>query len=397
MPDFTFAELNADQGTQTADYLRNTANAAANAVCGLYQQYPAGVIPSFGDPTGLGSFTDGLLNRLCSPRGQVPPSPSSPFSGGQCECVNYNVTYSYTGFGIPPGGGVQPLAGPIQGIKVNTLSSGSKQYVVVYGADGCGGVREFGVINSSLPGDVKIDGVARIDGLPDNCGQLPPAYPPVQIPPSAFQPNITVGLPGGNVSIPVTIIPTVIRPSFEFRPEINVDVGGINVNFNLGGIDFTLDNSGGPSITLPPGDSRPVPPPSTPPKEPYPKPCDLTEVQRKLDEIKKCACTKKKVLRNATYGAAEGRTVSVPPETKYAVVSGVASSGVKIQIAEGNAPDVYYMGWATWGLSAPGGERVPLNFQSVGLEAPERATTFSYSLSYGSTANLTIYYLEDEE
>lgn len=396
MVDFTFPELNSDTGTQTADTLRNAANAAANVVCSLYQNYPSGLIPSFGDPTGLGAFNDGLLKRLCSPRGQVPPPPVAPFSGGQCVCVQYRVGGTYSGFGIPNGTFDLFAQGPIGEIVNNKVDGGDNRYGFFSGAVGCGGRVFNGVIQSALDGTVTITSVVRFPAEPDTCGNPPVKYPTVTIPPSVFSPTVNVGLPGGVVSIPVTIIPTLIRPTVNFRPEINVDVGGINVNFNLGGVNFSLNTSGGSSITLPPGDTRPLPPPKIAPKDPLSQACDLTEVNRKLDEIKACACAKKKLLKSVSYGAAKGRQVALPPDTQYAVVAATPTSGVKYQVSEGNSPDVYHVGSASFGVGATAGERVPLNYAVTGLEAPKRASSFAYSLVYNSLATLTIYYLEDE-
>lgn len=395
LPDFTYPELNADQGSQTADTLRNVANAAASAVCGLYEAYPRGIIPQFGDPTGVGNFTDGLLNRLCAPRGQVPIPPSQPFSGGQCECVQYRVGGNITGFGTPDQTFDLFAFGSIGGIVNNKTESGENRYGFFAGGAACGGRVFRGVIQSTLDGTVVITSVVPFPSVPDNCGNPPVEYPIVNIPPIAFSPNIDINLPGGLVNIPVVVIPTVIAPTLNFRPEINVNVGGINVNFNLGGIDLSSDTSGGVTITLPGGDTRPLPPTPITPKEPRAQACDLTEVNRKLDEIKECACGAEKVLKSVLYASAKGRQVSVPPDTQYAVIRSVPTSRVKYQVSEGNAPDVFHVGSASWGVGTITGERIPLNYALVGLEAPENATSFAYSLVYDSTATLEIYYLEE--
>jgi len=395
LPDFTYPELNADQGSQTADTLRNVANAAASAVCGLYEAYPRGIIPQFGDPTGVGNFTDGLLNRLCSPRGQLPAPPAQPFAGGQCECVQYRVMGTFNGFGIGAGNFDLFGFGPIGGIVNNKAGGTDNRYGFFAGAANCGGRVFKGVIQSALDGTVTITSVTAFPSVPDNCGNPPVEYPIVNIPPIAFSPDVTINLPGGLVTIPVTIIPTVIAPTLNFRPEVNVNVGGINVNFNLGGIDLSSDTSGGVTITLPSGDTRPVLPPSTSPKEPRPQACDLTEVNRKLDEIKECACGEQKVLKSVLYAAAKGRQVSVPADTQYAVIRSIPTERVKLQVSEGNAPDVFHVGSASWGVGTITGERIPLNYVLVGLEAPKNATSFAYSLVYDSTATLEIYYLEE--
>lgn len=395
MPDFTFPELNSDQGTQTADTLRNVANAAANAVCDLYEDYPSGIIPSFGDPTGVGAFTDGLLNRLCSPRGKVPTPPTVPFSGGQCVCVQYRVQGTYNGFGIGSGNFDLFAFGPIGAIFNNKLPGGDNRYGFLSGTDACGGRVFNGVIQSGLDGTVTITSVTRQDSQPDTCGDPPPQYPIVVIPPEAFSPTIAVNFPGVTVNAPVTVIPTVFAPLTVFRPELNVKVGPINVNFNLGGVDFDVNLPSGDSVVLPPGDTRPTPPTPVPPKNQPSQPCDLTEVNRKLDEIRECACKEEKTLKSVAYGLARGRSIALPSDTQYVLVITDSTSGVKFQVSEGNAPDVYYLGWYSFGRGANAGEKVALNFEACGILCPEGATNFSYSLNFGSVASLTVYYLEE--
>lgn len=400
MSDLTFPSLNSDQGTETADYLRNAANGAANAVCSLYANYPSGIIPDLGDPTGIGAFTDGLLNNLCRDRGQVPPPAQPPFIGGQCPVLYFlNLTWVQGSFS-GSGGGAGAF-GPISNYREVTTPGGKSKSVFVDLAVGTPNQQlnfrvAGGLGYDDQPGEVVVNfAPVRADGNPDNCGSPPPIYPVVPVPPSVYSPTYNIKGPGGTVSVPVTIIPTLIQPSVNFRPEINVKVGPINVNFNLGGIDFTLDNSGGVAITLPSGDSRPTKPPALPPKEPRPKECDLSGINTKLDQIKECACGKKKVLKNISYAAAKGRQVSLPSDTQYVVINSSPTNGVKYQVSEGNAPDVYHVGSASFGVGATVGERIPLNYANVGLEAPPRATSFAYSLVYGSTATITIYYLED--
>ena len=397
MPDFTFPELNSDQATETADTLRNAANAAANAVCDLYENYPRGVIPSFGDPTGVGAFTDGLLNRLCAPRGKTPTPPALPFTGGQCVCIQYRVMGTINGFGIGSSNFDLFAQGPIGGIVNNKQGGSDNRYGFFSGAAACGGRVFNGVIQSALDGTVVITSVTPFPVVPDTCGNPPVEYPDVVIPPIAFSPNITVGLPGGSVSIPVTVIPTVFAPLTVFRPEFNVDVGGINVNFNLGGVDLTLNLPGGNPIRLPPGDSRPVPPPSTPPREPVPSPCDLTEVIDLLEDIKECACDEPRNLLSTSFGLARGRAIALPPDTQYVVLEVFPSTGLKMQVGEGTAPDVYFAGWYSFGRGTSGGERIPISFLQSSLFAPEGASTFSYSLNFGAEATLNVFYFEENQ
>jgi len=221
MPDFTLPELNADQGTNTGNNLRNAANAAANVVCNLYQNAPTGLIPSVGDPFGIGAFNQGLFDNLCRPRNKIPPDPQLPFSGGQCP-VQYKVNYVSNYDGASNAQGFVFVTGPVRGITV-TRDGGDANYMrykaVLTSAsppvnifNGAGGLND-----GKSPATCVVTSIVRTDALPDTCGNPPVVYPTRDPVPSDYDPvPVPIGDRGTIVNIPVTIIPTLIRPDISF-------------------------------------------------------------------------------------------------------------------------------------------------------------------------------------
>ena len=407
MPDLSLRALDSDQSTLTPDSLINTANAAANLVCGLYQQYPTGIVPSIGS-TSISRITDGLLRSLCAPRNQLPPPQQEPFTGGQCPTL-YKVDVRVGSQGSTPGPVIyRRVSGPIRGIVVRRSpnNDGSQDVFMLAGpsrpgADWTGDVR---VGSSFAPTPVSfIASAEREDLEPDTCGNPVPVYPPSLPPANEYTNNTNITIGGNTISVPVTLIPTVFAPVNIFRPEFNVDVGGVNVNFALDGITFSPSINIDSPISLPSPDTRPVLPPSKPSTPSKCPDLDLSplfprfdNIDDQLDVIEACACGPDQVVKIQSYGSANSRTISLPANTVGVRVF-ITSIGPKVpsQYGNGGAPDVLFIGWCSFGNGTPAGDRVPISHEASFFPAPERATAFSYTTVYESLARLEVVYLED--
>lgn len=399
--DISLTDLNAgDLGTQTADTLRNVANAAANTVCELYRNYPSGIIPSIGTSQ-PGQFTDALLRSLCAPRGTLPPPAQPPFQGGQCACESYFVTVKFPFAGNPNFQTDIAAVGPIGGLQRRKASGSTSpqlyNWYFLGGTVDCGGRREFGVVGN-VTDDVtpEILSVVKSNSSPDLCGDPPPTYPPELPPTSFYDTNVSINIGGNTVNAPVTIIPTVFAPLTVFRPELNVKVGPINVNLSLGGVTFSPTFDIGPDISLPGFDPRPVPPTPTSPKDPAnQKGCDLDPVIDLLEDIKECAC-EDGTLKTTAYGPSSGREISLPPNTRNVFINVVnIGNGVNQQSGAGSTRDVRFLGWYSFGGGTNPGERIPISFVQSDVIAPENAKHFAYSLNFDSTATLVVTYFEE--
>lgn len=407
MVDLTYSELASNLSTSTGNSLVNAANAAGDLVCSIYEAYPTGILPSVGR-TPISDITDGLLRRLCEPRDKRPTPQQQPFTGGQCPTL-YKVNYRVGNGPAQPGlSQLRNVSGPIRGMEVRRSpnNDGTTDVFLLVGPPRLGAdyVGEVKVGGSFTTGPVySIASVERTDGNPDTCGSPSPIYSPTIPPPNVYNNNTTINIGGNSVSVPVTLIPTVFAPVNIFRPELNVDVGGINVNFALDGITFSPSININSPISLPGIDRRPVIPPSKPQKPSNCPEIDLDgifdrfdDVDNQLDIIERCSCGPDQVIRTQAYGSADSRIVSLPPNTVgVRLVLTSITPKVRVQFGNANAPDVYFVGWASFGNGSPGGERVPISYESNFFFAPPRATAFSYTTTYGSTARLEVVYLED--
>lgn len=407
MADLTYAQLNASPGLLGPSTLTNAANAAADLVCDLYEKYPTGILPSIGR-TPISDLTDGLLRELCGPRGKLPPDRTVPFSGGQCSCVSYNVSYSFTTATGTTGVSGTTINGPISSVKVEftgTTGGGTAGYgIVTRGRNAtCDGPRSATDLAGSAIGlTINSVTVARSDGNPDLCGNPEPQYDdnPDNAP---YSINPTININGGPITVPVTLAPTFFTPVNIFRPELNVDVGGINIKFDLGGVSFSPSINPTTNINLPSSNPlNPLPParPGNPPTCPNVDISEvldeLEEIDDQLDAIQECACEPEKVILTTSYGPANSRTISLPPDC-IGVRVNIATVGprVRSQYGNGDGPDVYFIGWASFGNGSPGGERIPISYLSSFFFAPNEATTFSYTTTYNSTASLVVLYKEE--
>lgn len=241
----------ARQAEQAGGWLGQTIGKARDAACGLYAQYPNAWAPAFpGDP--VTATQRGFMDEICRGKPQ-PQKPAQAFNGGQC-LTTYRVVVQQTS--IPEFGSVtrtfsHDIAGPMKfaGITNPTTAPSFTAYCM---RDRFGFNIALGAAwaDPSKPplASSAIVSVTRVDGQPDTCGNPPPDWGnPAQPPPSAYTP------PGGDVTYtdgtkrPVGIV---ITPVFV-NNRIEVDVGGVKVNFDLGGVTVKLPDGVAPADDCP--------------------------------------------------------------------------------------------------------------------------------------------------
>lgn len=398
MADMGWPELASDLGTSTADGLRNVANTAGNFVCELYRNNPAAAV-GLADPTGVGAFSNALWSRLCSPRGPMPAPPSTPpFAGGQCpKLYDLNATVigaSEDGPFPPDTRQINGIQGPLTGFyqEVTSDSDGKAIYTVYFGT--ASGPISWGVQGIGAAPSWSINSLVPSDGSPDDCGNTYPWYPDTDAPDNEFEDDKDVDFGGPTITVPVAIIPVILKPEFNFRPQINVRVGPIQVTFDLGGVTFNLYGSQGGDRILPPGkDPRPLPPAPTPPK--IGPGCDITPVIDKLKQLDAkynplLDCNRCNDAYNypiTVYDEAEARKVTGIAPVLYSASVDVTHYPVNARSQPGGvADDVIYLGWFSWIFGSSHGERLPLHFEHQTFMAPPGASGFSYTCYKGTLA-----------
>lgn len=185
-----------------------------------------------------------------------PPSIELPFRGGQCCGATYQYVYTFRN---PNTGQLQDSVQTATNVQILGLFERSNQPAqptksggVRVRACNTGEIQDIplGTTFESAPLDQSISGLTRIDGGPDNCGNVPPVVvdpvpPPVPDPPGPrpFNPSPNIDI---DIDVDVVIAP-VVGPVIVF----DIGVGPVTINpFGGGGDGDGGGGSGGP----PPGD-----------------------------------------------------------------------------------------------------------------------------------------------
>lgn len=205
----------------------------------------------------------GIRNNLCDD-----PTPADfppPFTGGQCPCSVYQVTFGWdggNGFGQQ---GDAVLDGPIFGVTV-----ADDDIFIDHGAPDCGGRRNTQIASGQPElalNTARILTATAVFGTPDDCGDPPPDVP--DYPPEGVDVNISftyVDNSSNNVNISgvLTVFAPVFAPVGVFAPRIFAPVRISLPDFVYDGtvqISPTFDFTYAPSGDDSPGD---LPPPTEP-------------------------------------------------------------------------------------------------------------------------------------
>lgn len=407
MADYTLPELLQSAGSTTGDFLTDLANKTADAYCSLYKNYPGYIVGYVSNP--VGDFRRGLMDSLCRGRPPgLPPPPSSPFTGGQCDCVAYDVSVALYINGNVIFRNVVDCWGPIYGLVLTVVSGNLIAQIDCKGrrSSGSCGARQLVNVTSYSPGqDVRIEYVQRADGQADSCGDPPSVYPTVTPPGSALTPTISVPLPsGGNsLTIPVAFVPV--------TAEVTVPVtlnNTFNLTFSLGGV--TLKTGGGDSFTSADRQTLQQTLNSSNSASTYSQQAAsnsngaivaansaasaANDAKNAADAAKNAALDAKKNTNppkkpsdpgvvSARRPNSERMRSNVPNLLAVKVVLSRLPYKSKQQYGDG-AKDVLYCGWFEWLVDGVAEPRVQLSFDQTILYAPKYANGYGFTLTNGA-------------
>lgn len=407
MPDFTWEDYGNNIGNTTGGILSGVVDGAAQAVCELWENNPAGLLSGPLNDA-MAGFTAGLADRLCRPRDMTPPDPPPPgFTGGQCQCLPYMVSWV-----IERGDGPEPSSatfnGPISPVRRYNVGDNVK-WGFDFGTADCGGPQTFDILSvgAAIAGDypyqATITSVVPMGGGSDDCGNPLPIIP--QGLPVPFTPPgpLSLPLPGGPIIVTPVITPVVISPNINFRPEINISIGPFDVKFMPDGIDININ----PSFNLPsipPGTGSPqtpqLPPGSRPPVEPTPDEpeCpdysgEFAELNDKLDDLLDCdRCEKEYTLiPNGSSSGNANIVTGLMDDVVHATVNVTAAPvNTKTQSGAG-AIDVKWLGWFWFLRDGRADERLPIDATTKTFTAPPGVNGYAYTLYVGCDGNATAY------
>jgi hypothetical protein len=399
MADISYDEMARSLGGSAGDALTDIANVAADAFCDVFQAVPSAIVSSPLNNPGA-QFADGLARRICAPRNKLPPDAQPPFSGGQCECQSYTITYKRYSDGelIGTESTVQP--GPISGPSLGG-SGDNKDYGVSVGTAACGGRRRYNFISgfskfeNAVGGQyVEIVSVAPLGGATDACGDPPPEYEQRMPSLDDLKRRLPIPVGGQPIDVDVTIKPVDFQVGVQFKPEFNIQVGGIQVNLDITGAKIQI----GPTIQLPPV----LPPGQRPPgynEPPYLPPGEspglapindkLDAIEEALDELKDCdRCKDNYTYTTTVFESANSRIVTSLAKPLFQVVLTLTEKPINAKMEPGmEAPDVVYSGWFWFLIGGSLGERMPIDSNNKFYNAPEGATGFAYTTRVGFSAS----------
>lgn len=421
MTDLSYDQIR-DATYDAGNGLGNLARAGREALCNLYTNTPQWLLPDvLGDPGGI--LARGFYDNICRPDFPPPTVPTPAFNGGQCP-VQYIVAYTVTAFypPNPPGSystsGTLSVWGTIKGTK-SVLVASQWNASIVGGANGSPGASvDYPVLtiaNIYNQPVVTITSITRVDGLPDSCGN-----PPVEddrVPTiTQVEYNTTIEVGGVDVVVPVVVIRPDIDIDVNFRPEVVVNVGGVDVNFNLDGITFNVPSGDSAPPSIPPlPDPRPNPPTRPPsggsggsggdcPDVDLDPVLDrLTDVDNKLididtkvDELLDCDRCEVLPINSSEYtsiglGSANSATHNLNPDAEWVTLDLTTvpdNAGIQFGM---NAPNVIYSGWYAFRTQFSSMNRYPVHYQSNAFRVPKGATQFTYTLYTGHVASAVQY------
>lgn len=381
------------------EFSKDVIRQARDAACSLYSRYPgaftAGAVPG----TPAETWTQGFWNDVCrkSPTPNPPPT-TPPFEGGQCP-VEYVVRVKQTWFNnvdpetIYEQVSFQGVTGKIQGAGWENgdhymLDRNGNRRILGLGLDP----------NVVTETSFVIESIERLDGLPDECGNLPAGYVPIPLPPISdpgwnppYLPPPGGTAPGFKITLPFGWL----NPEFN----LNIDVGGITLKFDLGGITFNLgDRSGDGS------------PGSFDGNQP-----DLGGLEDAINNARDAANNARDAA-NGARDAANNRNTNDPddplndPDKQNRDPKGEDDPkeedelerllAVEVELTEkpknaknqwgDGAPDVYYAGWFEFLANGKAFNRTPIHFDLTRFNAPPGATGYAYTLYYGFKGKATV-------
>lgn len=399
---YGYDDLDALQNNPANDFFENSAVVARNFACGLYRDYP-GWFSGTADLLGASSVFHGFWRGVCKNDPAGLPVPYDPPAGGQCA-IRYDIKGQVGAFCPQPEPVTttffQNILGPIKGFNVevtgprpNPPSQCPVFDIKIRFTDGEGIARGGDFTSQQLSNGSQVPVgafFAPTGGGGDNCGSSGPTFTPVVPPADRLSPTVTIPVtPTVNINAPINVFVPPIPPA------INIRVGELNFNFDLGGltVNYSPDSSPAPrqpAPTLP----RPMPPQESDECPDYSDRFD--NIDRDLDALLDCdRCELEKTFQSQQIAAGNSGTANVPENT-YAVAVNLTQVPVNARSQSGvNAPRVLYAGWAWFIYNSQLGDRLPIDADGK-LFSPENEfapTGFAYTLYEGfSGAAVARYY-----
>jgi len=389
MADISHADMTESLGNNTAGFVKGLANGAANFTCQLYVDYPW----YMQGRAVFGDYAKGFWDEMCSkrPPGLPSPPPPPPFLGGQCPTV-YEIYVGYNSQGSDyTNQRVGRLFGPIEGTRrvassyrpdifdgIQILCHGAYNDAYSQRSQDAQWVEVVYVPRRGFT-YYNIERLVRVDGLPDNCGDLPTDYPHITPPLERLTTNINVQLSTGIAySIPVTL-----NTTNNNKYNLEVDAPDLRLTFDFGGVTFSsnpvynrINKSYDQSLVL--GNQ-------------------VTNLAQNFNAFtnnsNNLSLSWNLGSFTATSKAGSSAEGDEQKQSNLAYVTlDLTQVPVNAKTQEGEkAQDILYAGWFQFVAEGYYYPREPIHFRKSVFRAPLGATAYSYTLYKGFEANVTEY------
>lgn len=419
MADISLEEMNANALGDTGDFLTKMANAARRGVCRAFKKAPAAFV---GGPLDnpVAQAWDGLARRLCDPINETPDDASDPIPGGYCTDVLYSFKYRSRNTPSDPWteSGTLTRYGPIRGLYLDRVSDTAMAITLSSNGSTLPGTptqEQLGFVSGegANTGSAELLDVQRVDGQPDNCGDIPPNYPQQPLQPEDLDYDDTLIAGGKPVKVPVSIKPVEVAVGIQIKPEFNIAIGGANISLDITGAKINISPTFNYGVTLAPKfdlrDPRPQPvfPTPSPDQDRKDNQDALKGIKDKLDEVgedvedaKQCACDEPPTesLVPDLLGSGNSGDFLLPERTKFVRLSISAQPANPRRQNGVNAPDVLYAGWAWYKYLNGCATREPIDAADKAYLVPDdqEPARFAFTCQTGFTAVATAYKLVEE-
>ena len=355
-------------------------DAGKSFACSLYRNQPGALIPNpINDVLRL------VWDDLCGDDSDgLPPPPTPPFQGGQCDAVVYRVFYTI----LSSDGNSDSFGdfyGPITGARVTFDNPEGPRSRARYFI-GCRGGSDsptgptppqfvFVGTNPNMPLDtsMQITNIERRDGQPDSCGNPPATYPLAPPPPPGgynspptsityndgddftaifnLKPPTNDNPPPPDICLSVIVSGVEVKLCFpfglppSFGGDDSGDIGDIltDIQNNINNLQEDVDNLQDDFDKF----TDPPPPESDP---------DLNETDSPDDE---------------------GGEQDDLPGLKWVLVR-LTTLPVKSQFG---TPSVNFAGWITFKIGGDYTDRIPIAFENGVFQAPPGATGYAITFT----------------
>lgn len=431
------------------DYLLSIANQARKAYCTFVDINES--VPDVVDivPAPLKALQQELVRRVCElPQDPVPQRPPNrlPSNAGSCVCLPYRIKGFYQESGGPQISFTNEVYGPVTpysrkiGNPPNVQDSVGYTHRGNFGG-GCLPTLQDNIVRQQNVGlglrmtVVSIEPYAPNPPAPVDCQR--PTLPTDRTVTQPRLPSPSINIPRidlPDINIPVLPVPLPIGPGISFEPKLVIDVGGINISFTMGDVEFSFNPQIDAPITFfPPGYKQPTLPPGV---EPLPSKnskdcCDeifkrfntvdsnlfkvdlatqgikddtqnIKTVQNAsvvplLKDIQECVCDPDAQLfqtftnvRGCIFPAGE-------EEISFAVVRLAGNLNDRRTFEVPGGETVSMVGYCSFGVSGRWGERIPLQYRDNIVKAPGRGyNQFTASFIDLGTGNVQIFTYKKE-